>query len=387
MSAIFNEIDIDLISLLIVVFIWANTTKRMERAFTQHRLFLMLIGMLAAMLMCDGLSRIVDKVPGDTAYWANWISNMLLYLGVPVIPCLWILYADYQIFHDEPRLMGYRFTLGACLFANGALALSSVFTGWYFTVSPENIYSRGPLFIIHLAINILLLLYSLLLIVKSRHRLERRHFFTMVFFIVPPFIGGILQSMAVGLLMAQCGLTLSALLLHFNLQDKRLDTDYLTGVFNRRLLDQYLREKTARGLPFSAILLDLDGFKAINDTHGHVAGDNALLDTVGVLRASLREHDFIARYGGDEFLVVLDIAREDILLETIHRIQHGLEEFNQTSGKPYRLSVSVGCTVYHKGLNLDAKGLLKLLDRLLYEDKKKAISAVPMQSSPAGVVS
>ena len=387
MSAIINEIDIDIISVLIVVFIWANTTKRMERAFTQHRLFLMLIGALAAMLVFDGLSRIVDRVPGDAAYYANWISNMLLYLGVPTIPCLWILYADYQIFHNEARLGGYRLALLACLFANGALALSSVFTGWYFTVSPENTYSRGPLFFVQFSVSILLMLYSFWLIMRNRQRLERRHFFTMVLFIVPPFIGGILQSMTVGLSMAQCGLTLSSLMLHFNLQDKRLDTDYLTGVFNRRLLDQYLREKAARGFPFSAILIDLDGFKAINDTHGHVAGDNALLDTVRVLQASLREHDFIARYGGDEFLVVLDISREDNLLETVRRIQLGLEEFNQTSGKPYRLSVSVGCTVYHKGLNLDAKGLLKLLDRLLYEDKKKTGSAVPVQSYPAGVMS
>ncbi len=372
MSALINGIDIDLISMLIFVLIWFNTAKRTEHAFTQHRLFLMLIGTLAATVLFDCVAWAADRAAGPVAYYTNWASNILLYLGVPAIPCLWILYADYQIFHDETRLSRYSVVLWACLAVNGALTVGSVFTGWYFTVSLQNVYSRGPLYLIHPALCLLLMVYALVLIVRNRDKLEKRHFVTMLVFFLPPLIGGLIQSMVYGLLAAQGGLTLSALMLHFNIQDKRLDTDYLTGVFNRRLMDRYLRDKTASGTPFSAILFDLDGFKAINDTQGHVAGDNALLDTVAVLRGCIREHDFVARYGGDEFLAVLDIGSEEILQETVRRINHALQEFNNTSDKPYWLSVSVGCTVYRKEMGLDAKGLLRLLDRLLYEDKKKA---------------
>ncbi len=86
-------------------------------------------------------------------------------------------------------------------------------------------------------------------------------------------------------------------------------TDDLTSLYNSRYLNQVLRRETKRasrnGRPLSLLFIDLDGFKAVNDDHGHLCGSRALVEAAAVIRGSARETDVVARFGGDEFALVL----------------------------------------------------------------------------------
>ena len=86
-------------------------------------------------------------------------------------------------------------------------------------------------------------------------------------------------------------------------------TDDLTRLYNSRYLNQVLRRETKRasrsGRPLSLLFIDLDGFKSINDTHGHLFGSRALVEAAAVIRGSARETDVVARFGGDEFALIL----------------------------------------------------------------------------------
>ena len=92
-------------------------------------------------------------------------------------------------------------------------------------------------------------------------------------------------------------------------------TDDLTQLYNSRYLSQVLRRETKRasrsGRPLSLLFIDLDGFKSINDTHGHLSGSRALVEAAGVIRVSARETDVVARFGGDEFALVLPDTGSD----------------------------------------------------------------------------
>ena len=106
-------------------------------------------------------------------------------------------------------------------------------------------------------------------------------------------------------------------------------TDSLTGLFNRKKLDDILADQFARfrrtQRPFSVLMLDIDNFKALNDTYGHLAGDQVLSNLAAILQRSVRTVDFVARYGGEEFVLVLVETRSDGALQIAERIRSLVE--------------------------------------------------------------
>ncbi len=146
-------------------------------------------------------------------------------------------------------------------------------------------------------------------------------------------------------------------------------TDSLTGLANHRRLFEVLNseinryDRTAR--PFSILLLDLDELKKINDTYGHLVGSRAIARVAEVLRMQLREIDTPARYGGDEFAVVLPETGSEATQKVARRISERL----RTDAEEPRLSVSSGAAIFPEdGRNIDE--LLAAADRALYREKR-----------------
>ena len=129
-------------------------------------------------------------------------------------------------------------------------------------------------------------------------------------------------------------------------------------------------------------MFDIDGFKRINDQYGHIEGDVALEITANILRSSLRKDDFLARYGGDEFMAIIDIDNLQSLEETVARINNSFAEFNQAMSKPYKLSVSTGYDLYDPHHPVSADQFIKRLDALMYENKNKKKAALAADGQP-----
>jgi diguanylate cyclase (GGDEF)-like protein len=145
-------------------------------------------------------------------------------------------------------------------------------------------------------------------------------------------------------------------------------TDPLTGLANyRRLLDAFdseINRYGRTGRPFAVIVLDLDGLKMINDTHGHLVGSEAICRLANILRIHCRAIDTAARYGGDEFVLVLPETESNAAQRVANRIAERLS----TDGDEPTLTVSAGTAVYpHDGQTIDE--LLVAADRALYHDK------------------
>ncbi|MBN1832153.1 MAG: diguanylate cyclase [Deltaproteobacteria bacterium] len=141
-------------------------------------------------------------------------------------------------------------------------------------------------------------------------------------------------------------------------------TDSLTGLYNQRHFYTRLKEELARAKrqfrPFSLILLDLDDFKAYNDTYGHFAGDEVLRSFGGIISNLIREGaDSGYRYGGDEFAIILTEADRGMAEEICRRIEKSLEE------KEY--NASMGYSTYSTGMTV--KGLVEEADKALYKSK------------------
>ena len=161
-------------------------------------------------------------------------------------------------------------------------------------------------------------------------------------------------------------------------QDRRTrheaDTDPLTGLANRRALertlDVALTRASARARAVALLMLDLDGFKAVNDTHGHAAGDEALREVARRLTRSVRERDLVARFGGDEFVVVLtDLGgRSGAVRDSMERITEALTEPIAFNGTSVTLGAAMGVATFPAD-GATAADLLAHADRGMYAAK------------------
>jgi diguanylate cyclase (GGDEF)-like protein len=151
-------------------------------------------------------------------------------------------------------------------------------------------------------------------------------------------------------------------------------TDLITGLPNRRYMEQQFAQELARVQRrlghVSVLLLDMDRFKEINDEFGHQAGDRALKEVAQVLRTGLREYDVCARYAGDEFVVILRDCDQDQAARRWRELQDGIAalRFEPVPGQYVPLGISVGAATFpFDGTTAD--DLVASADRRMYQDK------------------
>lgn len=158
-------------------------------------------------------------------------------------------------------------------------------------------------------------------------------------------------------------------------------SDDLTELFNARYLRQSLARELKRshrtGRPLSLIFADLDRFKRINDVHGHLVGSRVLVETAALLRGASRETDVVARYGGDEFAVVLPDTGTDGALVVARRIRRAIGEhaFTVNDAATLRMTVSIGVATAGPDMT-PADRLLAAADRAMYWVKARGRDGV-----------
>lgn len=160
-----------------------------------------------------------------------------------------------------------------------------------------------------------------------------------------------------------------------------IEIDDLTGLYNMRSIYQKLENEIVRSERFKKVLaivmMDMDFFKTVNDNHDHLFGSHVLSEVGKIIKANIRQVDFAARYGGDEFLVAITETSHEGALLFANRLREKITQTLFKSGNDsVKLTASLGVAITNPNVNIDARDLVRKADEYLYEAKKKGRNRV-----------
>jgi len=368
-----NGFGITLMAMLLVC-----SRRNIRRGDPAERIFGWMMWLTAALCAMEMLSFIIDGKQFFGARPLIYAVNSLLYSVNVMFVYLWVQYIDYKLFEDTSRLKKRNILLAAPGLAVLIMVLVNLFTPVIFTVSPDNVYSRTPLTIFTFAVSFFYLAYSELVIYTNRNNAQRYLFLPSVIFILPILVCSVIQMLFYGISIIWAALSISVVSVYINVQCGFSSVDSLSGVYTRQYLDDYLQRITGerRDTSLAGLMIDMDRFKEINDTLGHQAGDAAIRDFGHLLRQTADSRDVVARYGGDEFVVIRENAAESSIAGLAEEVRINVDRFNESGQRPYSLAYSqgIGCYVPGRG-SLD--DFLRSMDVAMYECKKKRSAAMP----------
>ncbi len=375
----FSYVEINLIAVTILFIIFFNIRNKKDKYLYDQKLFSLLLLFNTLILLFDTLTWVFNMRTGETARYINVVSNSIYYMLNPVPCMIWALYADFNIYKNERRIKRISIPLSIPVLFNAVLAVLSPFKELLFHIDSNNSFKRGELFHVMCVINYSYFVVTFIKLIRRKNRLDRNQFIALVTFAIPPFLAAIFQIMFYGISIIWVSMALSMLFVFVHIQNNQLYTDYLTRVYNRRQLDNYLYQKIKHRVHntkyLAGIMIDVNSFKQINDLYGHTAGDNALICVADILKRSFRKNDFIARYGGDEFVVVVEISEKAELTGMINRLREHVEYYNSTKIIPFEISLSIGYDVYKTKTGVSIQKFYRHIDKLMYEDKRgRAVS-------------
>lgn len=356
-------------AVVIMVFIGVFSWTHLE-ANTERKYFSVLVFLTAFMLVNDFVSRmyIYDWFP----LWLVVVTTYVNFLVLPAIGIGWYWFVRSVLTAEErysAQTVNIIILVIACI--GFAALLINPFTGAVFAFDETGTYYRGPLFFFPAGSTFLCIVIAEAFIIRRVRNLGRSVLISMLIFPVPPLVGGIVAMFIYGVPWMPLGIALSMVILYAALQDSSLGTDFLTGLHNRRKLDEFMEERMTHPQPgrkVAAIMVDIDDFKVINDSQGHAVGDLVLAQTAHLLRRSVRVGDIVARFGGDEFVILLDVKDESELGEVVARIEKELEAFN-AQDHAFTLYLSMGQCVCDTTEYTDVGEFMERLDKLMYANK------------------
>lgn len=371
MSLIISAAQVNLFSVLVLGIIFIYSVYKRYTFTVQNKIYMALLLASIFSLIFDFLGRL-NGVPGEIPFMINKASNFIVLLSASAVPSLWFMYAYNFIFKPkkQARQVVVSLILINIIYCLAIAAAQS--RGLLFTIDRDNFYHRGPFYGISFMTAGFIVLIAQAMIVLSRRKMNSKHYYTLLFFALPPLISIFIQIFIPGFAFVQNAAAFSLFTVFLFTQDLTINLDYLTEVYNRRYLDLILKktiDNAKNNKSFSAVMADLDDFKHINDTYGHDAGDDVLRKTAQLLQQCVGRKGIVTRYGGDEFFILLDFDHETELHRLAETIDRVFAEYNEQSGQSYTVSLSIGYAVYDTAARMSSGEFQSHLDNLMYQSK------------------
>lgn len=290
----------------------------------------------------------------------------------------WCKFMADRLFKAKPLSKKWEIILSLPIIMIIAMDILSIFTGFLFYIDAQGHYQSTNYFFIQTFVNNLYIIVptiaSIVYALRTTSRTERKEYLIYSTYLLVPVIMVEFEDVLPNVPLLALSIFMIIHILFLMIQNSQIYNDALTGLNNRRRVDQYLDyvlPKASEENPVTIMIIDINGFKSINDTYGHIEGDRALRTFAYVLKdVAMKHHAFISRYGGDEFCLVK--SQEADAKEIADDLQTSLREYQMSTdiAHPYILTASIGYTqISEPSSNTPLE--VKKADIMLYENKMK----------------
>ena len=359
--------DLLLFSITINAVIFCFLRKQNFRHSHSTKLFMRFILSVNAVGVFEIIAWIL-AIPGNSAVKPYHYLSNVLFFSCNILPVSFGLrYLDYIVsVSREKDRRKFFFYLIPFYLNLGFVLCNLFFDGFLFRVDSDNLYHRGIGIYI---INGFTFLFAIVVVIgflRDKRMITGRLAQVILAMAIIPFTGVVLQTIFYGLSLSIPSYTLAIFISFLLMEKNEMLKDPLTLLNSRAQMQVRLQYKLKSQTPFTAIMMDANGFKHINDCYGHSIGDEVLKDVSRILLSCANYEDFVCRFGGDEFFVILESAK-DVGRSYIRRIDQILLEYS--ANKPYTIALSYGLLYVDHSINYKPEELIRLTDQLMYQDK------------------
>ncbi len=313
-----------------------------------------------------------------------YITSIVPYILISISAYFWFIYCE--IIQQNKKIITHKglFLASIPIIIAIILIISATFSGLIFYFDEHGRINTGPLYALFVAIPIGYMIYAS---IRGFYRaftegkyLDHAVYMVIGVFPLIPVITGIIQTIFMYVPFMCYGATFSVILVYLTTLENLISMDSLTQVNNRNQMQKYLLKKMrsqAPGLSLYLMIIDIDHFKEINDTYGHVEGDRALIRVANAMKEACQSHRnrfFVSRYGGDEFIVIAETEYKGEVNWLSDKIRSNVRLLNEKADAPYELSVCVGIAEYDYSNPVPISSLVARADTDLYHMKHSRTS-------------
>jgi diguanylate cyclase (GGDEF)-like protein len=376
-------------SSLLLILIFINYIRKYNTEQYQRNIFIRLLFFTFIPMLMDFLYLAFEGIPGSTVHYLLYGIGSIYYLfQIPAYYYVFI-FINYTVYKDKKRTRLITKLVWCIVVLHAIIIAANLIGHFYFYITEENFLLYGNRYYIRLIVSYLPVLFIIYDVIFPFKLFKRNQFILLLIFFFFTSISSTIDIVFKTMMLIWPCFTAALLYTYFFIIRADSKIDSLTGLGNRTSFNEFIakladsggkaliRRQTGRNAKvrrsrhtqeaFSIVMIDMDHFKKINDTLGHLEGDNALRDMAAIIKSSIRQSDFAARYGGDEFVLATRVEYDVKKLMT--RIQDAIEDQNRKKTRAYTLQISYGYDVYTTNSGQSMTEFLNHIDKLMYKQK------------------
>jgi len=368
-------------SCLIIIFIMIDYIRKYSTDNFQRKLLIIMLGAILAAAVFDFIGLTLERNPD--IYLLLFKNSKAPIKENNFLFIIWSIYLvarnccfyysavfiDYFAHGNIARTKKFLTNVSIFIAVYIISIIPNFYLGYYFYISKDNVYIQGSFYILQLFISYLPIILILIDVSLAPKYIKRNQVFLIMFFVIITAIGGAIDIMLRTTNLIWPCITGAVLYMYFFLLRSDAKIDSLTGIGNRNNFYEYINMLSMQSAErkYAFVKIDLNQLGKINDAFGNLEGDNALKDLSTIIKICIRHTDFAARYGGDEFILI--IGAENNIQRIIDRIIEQINFHNEKNSKPYKLSINYTYDIYTTNTGNSIQDFLAYLDSKIQKNK------------------